>query len=115
MAYCVTKAAQLHFMRCAAQTQGSKLRINAVLPGLLLTDWGMLYSEEQIKALKEKATLKKETEIDQCADAFVWIAKNTSMTGQKISVGMLSCDSRVCMCEEALLTGVDAGLNVAYL
>jgi NAD(P)-dependent dehydrogenase (short-subunit alcohol dehydrogenase family) len=39
MAYCVTKAAQLHLMRCLAQTQGSKVRINAVLPGLLLTEW----------------------------------------------------------------------------
>lgn len=87
MGYSVTKAAQLHFMRCAAQTQGSKLRINAVLPGLLLTEWGLLYSPEAIKTLKEKATLKKETEIDQCANAFIWIAKNTSMTGQRITVG----------------------------
>jgi NAD(P)-dependent dehydrogenase (short-subunit alcohol dehydrogenase family) len=39
MAYSVTKAAQLHLMRCLANTQGSKVRINAVLPGLLLTDW----------------------------------------------------------------------------
>jgi NAD(P)-dependent dehydrogenase (short-subunit alcohol dehydrogenase family) len=39
MAYSVTKAAQIHLMRCLANTQGSKVRINAVLPGLLLTDW----------------------------------------------------------------------------
>lgn len=26
-------------MKCLAQTQGSKVRVNAVLPGLLLTDW----------------------------------------------------------------------------
>lgn len=74
-------------MRCAAQTQGPKLRINAVLPGLLLTEWGRLYSPEVIQRLKEKATMKKVTEIDQCADTFVMIAKNTSMTGQRISVG----------------------------
>jgi len=87
MAYSVTKAAQLHFMRCVAQTQGEKLRINAVLPGLLLTEWGLQFAPEVIKMFKEKATLKRETEIDQCADAFVMIAKNTSMTGQRISVG----------------------------
>lgn len=29
----------LHMMKCLAQTQGSKVRINAVLPGLLLTEW----------------------------------------------------------------------------
>lgn len=26
-------------MRCLAQTQGSKVRVNAVMPGLLLTEW----------------------------------------------------------------------------
>lgn len=26
-------------MKCLAQTQGEKVRINAVLPGLLATDW----------------------------------------------------------------------------
>lgn len=112
MAYSVTKAAQLHFMRCAAQTQGQKLRINAVLPGLLLTEWGLLYSPEVIEMLKEKATLKRETEIDQCADAFVMIAKNTSMTGQRISVGMSFQYQLRC---ESMLTSVDAGLNVASL
>lgn len=34
MGYSVTKAAGLHLMKCLAASQGSKLRINAVLPGL---------------------------------------------------------------------------------
>lgn len=29
----------LHLMKCLAQTQGPKVRVNAVLPGLLLTEW----------------------------------------------------------------------------
>lgn len=37
--YSVTKAAQLHLMKGMAASQGPKVRINAVLPGLLLTDW----------------------------------------------------------------------------
>lgn len=45
MAYSVTKAAQLHLVKCIAKTQGSKVRCNAVLPGLLLTDWGNEYGE----------------------------------------------------------------------
>lgn len=44
MAYAVTKAAQLHLMKCLAQTQGKKCRVNAVLPGLLLTEWVSLVS-----------------------------------------------------------------------
>lgn len=39
MGYSVTKAAGLHLMKCMAATQGPKLRINAILPGLLLTEW----------------------------------------------------------------------------
>ncbi|KAI9714390.1 MAG: hypothetical protein M1820_000351 [Bogoriella megaspora] len=39
MPYSVTKAAQLHMMKCLADSQGPKIRVNAVLPGLLLTEW----------------------------------------------------------------------------
>lgn len=38
-------------------------------------------------ALKEQAALKDVTDLDECADMYVAIAKNTSMTGQKIAVG----------------------------
>ena len=60
MPYCVTKAAQVHMMKAIAKTQGPKLRINAVLPGLLLTDWGNQYGEERLKVLKDAAALKQE-------------------------------------------------------
>ena len=60
MPYSVTKSAQIHLMKCIAQTQGPKLRINAVLPGLLLTDWGNKYGEERLNALKDRAALKQE-------------------------------------------------------
>ncbi|PNS20036.1 hypothetical protein CAC42_1483 [Sphaceloma murrayae] len=83
MAYSVTKAAQLHLMKCLAKTQGEKLRINAVLPGLLLTEWGLEYGDVRIKALKDAAALKKEVDMTDCANVFVMLAKNTSMTGQK--------------------------------
>ncbi|RMY93961.1 hypothetical protein D0864_05608 [Hortaea werneckii] len=86
MAYSVTKAAQLHLMKCLANTQGSKVRVNAVLPGLLLTDWGNLYGEERINMLKDRAALKKETDLGECADAFVMLAKNTSITGENLRV-----------------------------
>ncbi len=37
--YSVTKAAGLQLMKCLAGTQGPKIRMNAILPGQLLTDW----------------------------------------------------------------------------
>lgn len=86
MAYSVTKAAQIHLMKCLANTQGPKCRVNAVLPGLLLTDWGNLYGDERIGMLKGQAALKKETELGDCAQAFVDIARNSSMTGQAVHI-----------------------------
>jgi len=132
MAYSVSKAAGLHLMKCLASTQGPKIRVNAVLPGLLLTEWvclvarfsmsmgffilqerrfrnrlievqGLKFSEERIKQNKQAAALKQEvvhttslgadhadsrqTLLDDCADAYISAAKNTSMTGQQIVVG----------------------------
>lgn len=43
MAYAVTKAAQVQLIKCMATTQGPKIRINTVLPGLLLTEWVSFY------------------------------------------------------------------------
>ncbi|KAI9877867.1 MAG: hypothetical protein M1830_002608 [Pleopsidium flavum] len=86
MAYSVSKAAGLHLMRCLAQTQGPKIRVNAILPGLLLTEWGSQFSPERIKQMEDKAVLKKVTNLEDCADAFVAAAKNSSMTGQKIQI-----------------------------
>ncbi|KAK5171426.1 uncharacterized protein LTR77_004570 [Saxophila tyrrhenica] len=86
MPYCVTKAAQVHMMKCVAKTQGKKLRINAVLPGLLLTDWGNEYGEDRINTLKEASALKQETIVSDCADMYIELAQNTSMTGQAITV-----------------------------
>jgi len=86
MAYSVTKAAGLQLMKCLAFTQGPKLRINAILPGLLLTEWGLRYPPQAVAAYKERAALKQETLLDDCAEAFIAAAKNTSMTGQEIVV-----------------------------
>lgn len=69
MAYSVTKAAQLHLMKCMANTQGPKVRVNAVLPGLLLTEWGMGFGEKVIDGIKERSALKKEVRVLCDADA----------------------------------------------
>ena len=47
----------------------------------------MKYSPDMIKMMKEKAALKTETDLNDCANAFAMIAKNTSMTGRRIQVG----------------------------
>ncbi|KAL6706175.1 hypothetical protein ACN47E_006091 [Coniothyrium glycines] len=86
MPYAVTKAAQWQLVKCLAVSVGPRIRVNTVLPGLLLTEWGLKYSEERIQALKDAAALKHETFLDDCVAAFVMLAQNTSMTGMKIQV-----------------------------
>ncbi|USP76653.1 putative galactose dehydrogenase GalD [Curvularia clavata] len=86
MPYSVTKAAQWQLVKCLATTVGPTIRVNTVLPGLLLTEWGLKYSEERITSLKSAAALKHEVFMDDCVAAFVMLAKNTSMTGMRIQV-----------------------------
>ncbi|KAJ5257220.1 NADP(+)-dependent dehydrogenase [Penicillium angulare] len=86
--YAVTKAAVLHLMKCLAQSQGTKVRVNAVSPGLMLTEWGQQFSQEKIDAMTDKMVLKKLPEVDDAAEAFISIAKNSSMTGQSVQIGM---------------------------
>ncbi|KAL9048413.1 MAG: hypothetical protein Q9162_007744 [Coniocarpon cinnabarinum] len=88
MAYSVTKAAGLHLMKCLAATQGPKVRVNAVLPGWLDTDWGAAnLPPDAKKVLTEKAVLKRIPSLEDTVDAFVMLAKNESMTGAKVQVG----------------------------
>lgn len=86
VAYSVTKAAGLHLMKNFAFSQGPKIRVNAVLPGLLLTEWGQKYGDEMLEIIKSRSALKHETYLDDCADAFVTLAKNNSVTGQAMTV-----------------------------
>ena len=66
-------------MKCLAQSQGEKVRVNAVLPGLLLTEWvsvidifceqdgmecakheqGQRFPPEKIQAYSDNSVLKK--------------------------------------------------------
>lgn len=51
MPYSVTKAAQLHLVKCLAVNVGPKIRVNTVLPGLLLTEWVSRYILFQVFTL----------------------------------------------------------------
>lgn len=79
---------------------------------------GTKYSEEKVKEMNEKAYLKKEvcnsllsypftlklihdsfsvqTDLGDCAQAYLDIARNTSMTGQRIQVGMYNLLNSLC-------------------
>lgn len=40
-----------------------------------------------VQAIKDRSSLKVDTDVEECAAAFIMIAKNTMMTGQSIAVG----------------------------
>lgn len=73
-------------MKNLANTQGPHARVNAVCPGLLLTEWGLKYSKEAIEGMKNAAALKDVTDLEDCAEPYIMLAKNTSMTGVQIKV-----------------------------
>ncbi|WYZ42150.1 hypothetical protein EsH8_V_001045 [Colletotrichum jinshuiense] len=47
---------------------------------------GLQFTEEQIAQEQNESVLKHETFLDDCADAYISAAQNTSMTGQEIAV-----------------------------
>ena len=84
--YAVSKAALIHLTKCLATAMAPEVRVNSVAPGLLLTRWAAGFSEESIARTSQKALLQQATDLGDCADAFVMLAKNGSITGQVITV-----------------------------
>lgn len=76
-----------------------------------------------VQAIKDRSSLKVDTDVEECAAAFIMIAKNTMMTGQSIAVGRFGVllsyhfprrhlkDNRVSGADSSL----DAGLNIAAM
>ncbi|KAF6813338.1 short-chain dehydrogenase [Colletotrichum sojae] len=81
MAYSVTKAAQIHLVKALAIAAGPRIRVNSVSPGLLLTDWGMQFSEEQRESARERTRLKRLPTVDDVADQVLCFARSRSVTG----------------------------------
>lgn len=73
-------------MRCLAETQGPKIRVNAVCPGLVDTERTSVFGEEMRQQCIDMAKLKRITTPEEIAMTFVFAAKNTGMTGERIRV-----------------------------
>lgn len=55
-------------------------------PGFLHTRWVANFTDEQIQLVTQQAALKKATDLEDVAAAYVMLARNESMTGQVIIV-----------------------------
>jgi hypothetical protein len=76
---------------------------------------GLKYPPEVIKQIEDKAALKMATDLVDCASAYVMLAKNTSMTGQKIQVGELPRRVLVTACRDADLNRCRASYFVSVI
>ncbi|OZJ03779.1 hypothetical protein BZG36_03457, partial [Bifiguratus adelaidae] len=85
VAYATSKAGMNHVTRCLAKALAPEIRVNAVAPGLLVTRWGAKFGDAGIKAAVERSALKMPTSIQECAAAYVFLAKNGSTTGEIIT------------------------------
>ncbi|KAH8803457.1 short chain dehydrogenase/reductase [Xylogone sp. PMI_703] len=86
MAYSVCRAAGLHLAQCLAETQGPNIRVNAIAPGLVDTERTAVFTEERRQECIDMAKLKRITTAEEVAMAFIFAAKNSGMTGERIRV-----------------------------
>ncbi|GAB7365051.1 hypothetical protein MBLNU230_g5832t1 [Neophaeotheca triangularis] len=86
LAYSVTKAAAVHLTKALAGICGPGVRVNAVSPGLLLTEWGLQFPEEKREKAREATRLKRLPTVEDVADQVRVLALSKSVTGQNIVV-----------------------------
>lgn len=84
--YAVSKAGLIHLVRMLAQSQGPKVRVHAVCPGLLMTEWGHRFPEEKIKLTIERSPLKELADVDETGAHFVFLCKLATSTGTAVGI-----------------------------
>ncbi|KAJ3579900.1 hypothetical protein NPX13_g662 [Xylaria arbuscula] len=83
-AYSVTKAAQLHLAKALAVMAAPNIRVNSVSPGLLITDWAGIYTDEQKEAHRQGTKLKRIVTVEDVAEQVLTFARSKSTTGVNI-------------------------------
>ncbi|KAI5955484.1 hypothetical protein KGF57_003616 [Candida theae] len=84
--YAVSKAGLIHMIKFLAKTQGPKVRLHAVCPGLLLTEWGKKFPQEKIDLSKSKSPLGEVTDVDECAAQYILLSKLATSTGTVVTM-----------------------------
>jgi len=84
--YSVTKAGQLRIIEGIAYHNGPWVRANAVCPGLMQTRFSSEYGEENMNTMIKCSPLNRPVNLEDCAEMFVSLCKNESITGKHITV-----------------------------
>jgi len=85
MAYGASKAALINLTKNLARSLAPQVRVNAVAPGFVDTDWTRTWPEERKRASIERALLKRACTPQDIAEVIVFLAAGTSIiTGQTV-------------------------------
>ena len=84
IAYSVTKAAEIHLLKCLATVCGPKIQCNSISPGLVMSEWGQQFPESVVKDISEKAALKRLTTLEDVAEMVRTMVSSESLTGKNI-------------------------------
>jgi NAD(P)-dependent dehydrogenase (short-subunit alcohol dehydrogenase family) len=64
--YAISKAAQIYLVKTLSKVCAPHIRVNSVSPSLMLTDWGLQFSEEVQLAQAESSRLKRLITVEVC-------------------------------------------------
>jgi NAD(P)-dependent dehydrogenase (short-subunit alcohol dehydrogenase family) len=102
--YAISKAAQIYLVKTLSRVCAPNIRVNSVSPSLMLTDWGLQFSEDQQLAQAEASHLKRLITVQVCllvlgllvshllidfqdtAEVVRMLLTNESMTGQNVVI-----------------------------
>ena len=87
MAYAASKAGLINLTKNLARGLAPEVRVNAVAPGVVDTEWTRSWPKEAIQGAADRAVLKRICTPQDIADVIVFLCVGTSMiTGQTIAV-----------------------------
>jgi len=85
--YAISKAAQIHLVKTLSKICAPAIRVNSVSPALMLTDWGLQFSEEQQRAQMEASRLKRLITVQvrkaRESSLFVYVRSTDTRTGYR--------------------------------
>jgi 3-oxoacyl-[acyl-carrier protein] reductase len=87
MAYAASKAGLINLTKNLARGLAPEIRVNAVAPGVVDTEWTRSWPKEAIQGAADRAVLKRICTPQDIADVIVFLCVGTSMiTGQTVAV-----------------------------
>jgi 3-oxoacyl-[acyl-carrier protein] reductase len=87
IAYSASKAGLINLTKNLARALAPEVRVNAVAPGLVASDWTSTWPEERVRGAVERSLLKRACSPQDIAEVIVFLCAGATMiTGQTLVV-----------------------------